>query len=175
MPKVFVLLISLIFTLYPVEAKTHLTFKQTSPIIQKALLEKDLTTLYEHIDLYGIVRSKIRKLSQKAEQKKALRYKILSKTIGLSKSVLTKIVSEIVIKEYKVTPRAAVKAYLNRLKITGIGEKGNMGYAYGTFLGKPFYLSAVKNKGNWLIVGAGSAVIDHEMDYLLKALNKGNQ
>ena len=88
----------------------------------------------------------------------------------MSESVLTKIISEIVIKEYKVTPRAVVKSYLNRLKITGIGEKGNMGYAYGTFLEKPFYLSAVKTKGRWLIIGAESAVIDHEMDYLLKTL-----
>ena len=172
MLKFLVLLMTFLFILSPTEANSLLPFKQMDPLLHQALLEKDLPALYKHIDLSGIVRSKVRKFSQKAGQEKDLRSKILSKGVGLTEPVLTRIISEIVVKEFKVTPRAVVQSYLNHLKIQGIGEKGNIGYAYGMFLGKPFYLSAVKHNGDWLIIGAESAVIDHEIDYLLKALRK---
>ncbi|MBN2058590.1 MAG: hypothetical protein JW782_07325, partial [Candidatus Saganbacteria bacterium] len=105
-------------------------FKQMSPVLQKALLDKDLSTLQDHIDLYGIVLAKVKKLKSLAEKKSGLRYKLFSKAVGISEPVLARTISETVIKEYKLTPRAVVKGYLARLKIEGIGEQGKMGYAY---------------------------------------------
>ncbi|MBU0672678.1 MAG: hypothetical protein KJ732_06605 [Candidatus Margulisbacteria bacterium] len=165
---VFLLLISLL-----VPATTQeLTFKQMSPLLQKAILDKDMAVLQKHIDLYGIIKSKIHTLSQKAQQKKSFRYKILGKTIGLSESILAKLASEVVIKEFKITPRAVRKRYLDQLKIEGIGQQGRQGYAFGAFMGKPFHIAAIKTKGKWLIIGVESEIIDQEMDYLLKALSR---
>lgn len=165
-------IVFLLLTLLAPAIAVDRPFKQMSPVLQQALLEKDLLTLEQHIDLYGIVLAKVKKLKSMAEKKSGVRYKLFSQAVGISEPVLATTISRIVIKEYKLTPRAVVKGYLARLKIEGIGEQGKMGYAYGTFLGKPFYLGAVKTNGRWLIIRAESEVVDHELEMLLRALRK---
>jgi len=148
------------------------TFAQTAPLIQKALLNKEMNVLYKQIDLTGIVRSKIRRVADQAADQKSNKARLFGKALKLGGAPLTKLVTEIVLKEYRSSPYSLRQSYLNRLKIDQVGEKGDSGYAIGTFMGSPAYISAVKAKGTWVVVGVGSAVIDRELDNLLRLLVK---
>jgi hypothetical protein len=130
------------------------TFTQTAPLIQNALLKKDLAVLTRQVDLSGIVRAKI------------------PKKLKLVSAPLARLVTEIVLKEYRASTYSIRQSYLNRLKISRIGEKDNIGYAVGTFMGSPCYISALRINGTWVIVGANSAFIDRELDNLLRLIVK---
>ena len=75
--------------------------------------------------------------------------------------------------QYKVKDISlALQGFLQQLKITKVGNQGELGFARGSFMGAPLYISAVNNKGNWVIIDVESAIIDRELNNLLQSLKK---
>lgn len=168
--KIILLLLALF--LFSSQAKGEETFKETIAVLQKAVLDKNMPVLNRHIALKGIVKTKIKRLTSRAGKEKSLAAKITAKAVDFGEPVLTDLATRYVLIEFSKSSRGLRQKYLNTLKITKVGEKGDVGYASGSFLGRPALLSAIKIKGTWVIVGAESARVDQELDNLIKLLTR---
>jgi hypothetical protein len=148
-----------------------LTFKETVVMLQKALVAKDMAILSKHIALESIVRGKIKKYAHKAEAKDSVVFSVAGRLVSLSEPLLTKTVTNVVLSEYGKASPGYISSLVSTMKFKKIGEKGNVGYAAGSFYGSAGYLAGLKNaQGDWIIVGADSPVLDQELAAFLKRL-----
>lgn len=139
--------------------------------IQTAITTKNMPVLTRHIALEKIVANKIKKYSHKAESKGSITLSVAGKLVNLSEPLLTKMVANIVLREYGKASPAYINSYTSTLKFSKIGEKDNYGYAGGSFMGSRGLLSGLKNdKGEWIIVDVESPIIDRELNSLMKKL-----
>lgn len=149
----------------------QLTFKETVVMLQKALVTKDMAVLSKHIALESIVRGKIKKYARKAESKDSLVFSVAGRLVSMSEPLLTKTVTNIVLNEFGKASPGYISSLVSTMKFKKIGEKGNVGYATGSFYGSSGYLAGLKNaQGDWIIVGADSPVLDQELALFLKRM-----
>jgi hypothetical protein len=147
-------------------------FGQTISLMQKALFEKNTDFLLEHIDLNGIVKAKIKKLSSQASKQKSKTSKMTGKAIGFTEPILTKLATHFITKEFSKSTLSLRQKYLDALIISKTGGNDQVGFAYGTFAGKPATIVAIKEQGKWIIIGVESPIIDQELNILLNYLKR---
>ncbi len=147
------------------------SFQATVLRLRTAITNKNLPVLTRHIALEGLVAGKIKKYAHKAADKGSVTLSIAGKLVNLSEPLLTKMVTNIVLREYGKASPGYIDSYAATLKFSKFEENGNYGYAHGSFMGSRGLLSGLKNeKGDWVIIDADSPIIDRELKFLLKKL-----
>jgi len=145
------------------------TFVQTLPLIQNALLNKDMPYLNQRIATEGIVKAKVDKILKKAESGS-----FFSKVGGfiaeMNRGNISKTISGLALHAYTGSSAAQRKYYLSRVKIKHVQEKDNQGTATGLFMGEGLVISGIKKGGKWIIVEIDSPLIDQEIKFALKSL-----
>jgi len=160
------ILIALIFLGNNCLAKTpnDLSFKPTVDLVLKSLLDRDMENLNAHVDVGAIVKSKIKKYSSKA-QSKGILMKSAGKFINFSEPMITGSIVKLTLSEYSKSSYELRKAYIDNISVNQIA------YASGVFLRKPFFASALKVNGKWVINSIESEWIDIEIKNALRAMH----
>jgi hypothetical protein len=169
MSKILLFLTMVFLATSPVSASMA-EIKAAVDELHQAIATKNLLLLEKKIPLDQLVRSKIKKYSRQAQAKGNWVGKSAGKLAQLGEGAVTAAATKFIRREFSRSTPALRQHYLKGLVFTKYGEKGNYGFASGSFLGRPAYLSLIKNKNGWLVVGADSPVLDEEFNNLLKIL-----
>lgn len=151
-------------------AAKDMSFNKTVDVVQKALISGDLETLLQHVDLNGIIAGKISKYTGKAGSKGNLFQKSVGKVASMGGPVIVKAISKLTISEFSKSSGDIRRAYMKTVKIKKVGSTGNMGYVIGSFMGQPFFASAVKANNNWVITAIESPLVETELRNALKMM-----
>lgn len=154
----------------PSFAAKEISFSKTVDVVQKALISGDMETLLQHVDLNGIIAGKISKYTDKAGSKGNLFQKSVGKVASMGGPVIVKAISRLTISEFSKSSGDIRRAYMKTVKIKKIGSTGNMGYIIGSFMGQPFFASAVKINNNWVITAIESPLVEAELRNALKMM-----
>lgn len=144
--------------------------KATVAELRQAIAAKNLPLLERKIPLDQLIRQKIKKYSQQVQTKGNWLGKSAGKLAQLGEGAVTAAAAQYIRREFSRSTPALRQHYLQALVFNKYGVKGDYGFASGSFLGRPAYLSLVKVKNGWTIVGADSPVLDEEFNNLLKIL-----
>ena len=143
-------------------------FKAAIDQLQLALVFGDMDYVHAHLSLDSILQVKIKKFSSLVQKQSGFWKRTAAKIVGAGDSLAAKGAAVVIEKEYSKTPRSLRKYYKQNLHITAYKVKGDKAFASGSFLGSPASLSAVKIKGNWVVVSVDSPLIDKEVKRILK-------
>jgi hypothetical protein len=139
--------------------------------LQTAIAKADQAYLNQHVALEGIVRGKVKKYAAQAQQKDSLSAKSAGLVMKSSEGAVVKLAAGFIRSQFNKSSPALRQNYLQALHWNKIGERGDSGYAAGTFLGQSAYLAGVKINGEWVVVGADSPLLDKEFQNLMKILH----
>ena len=113
---------------------------------------------------------KIKKYSSKA-QSKGILMKSAGKFINFSEPMITGSIVKLTLSEYSKSSYELRKAYIDNISVKKIGNMNQIAYASGVFLRKPFFASALKVNGKWVINSIESEWIDIEIKNALRAMH----
>ena len=146
------------------------TFKQTLPVIKQALRVQNFEIINQQIALNGIVSAKIKRVMAKTNAKPTTGRNTLAHLLLRSEPLFTKLAVNFIRQQYSRSSPAERNMYVNSLVIKKVFEKPDRATAHGSFKGNKASFYGKKIKGQWVIVGIESAIIDQEIDNLLKLL-----
>lgn len=164
------ILIAIIFSLSPPFAigQDLSSFKATLDKLEGALLNQNFKIINTHLALESIIRNKIKRLSLRAEKSSSSLKRAVGKIADFSAVPVAKATTPLIMSQYKKSSYGLRKTYLQSLKFSKFEVKGDSASASGVFLGQPASVYAKKIKGEWVIVGAESSLIDAELKKILR-------
>lgn len=143
-------------------------FKATLDQLQLALVFGDLDYIHAHLSLDAILQAKIKQFSALVQKQSGFWKRTAAKIVGTGDFLVAKGAAVIIEKEYSRSSRSLRKYYKQNLALLSYKVKGDKAAASGLLLGAPASLFAVKTKGEWVVVGIESPLIDREVKRILK-------